>query len=205
MSALDGLFESDEPKPVPPEARRWQLLGQGKPLICEFLRRRDGLTWGPARMQVSIPTATPPVIELPVPWDLDLDDWLIEHKAKAPSHANESERFGFRFHEVFEPIEQRYGGGYFNAVLVQYLRDTFAGQTPVMATLDEVHSYAPNESQSAVDCRERISGVLTETAQTLTRTLGYQRPVAEQILSNAISYYLDDRFNISNRRLLGLH
>jgi hypothetical protein len=205
MSALDGLFDSDEPEPVPPEARRWQLLSQGKPLVCEFLRRRDGLTWGPARLQVSIPTATPPVIELPVPWDLSLDNWLIEHKARAPSHTNEAERFGFRFNEVFQPIEQRYGDGYFNAVLVHYLRDTFVGQTRVMATLDEVHSYRPNESESAVDCRERIERVLAETAQTLTKTLGYQRPVAEQILSSAIAYYLDERFNISNRRFLGLH
>jgi len=38
----------------------------------------------------------------------------------------------------------------------------------------------------------------------LTRTLGYTRPDAEVILSDAIAYYLDDRFNISTRRLLGV-
>ena len=203
MASLDELFESGRPEAPPPEARRWELLSHGRPMVCEFLRRREGLSWDPARLQVSIPDAAAPIIELPVPWELRLDDWLIAHHAKAPSGKNESERFGFRLDALLEPIEQRYGGGFFNAVLLMYLNEKFAKQPSVREKLDAIHSYPPGDGESASACWQQIEEALATTARTLTGPLGYERPEAESILSDAIGYYLDDRFNISTRKLLG--
>jgi hypothetical protein len=202
MSMLDELFEPRADVP-PPEARRWELLSQGRPLVCELLRRRNGLSWEPARIQVSVPDASPPVIDLPVPWERRLDDWLLAHKAVAISPQNEAERFGFRFDSLFEPIEEKYGDGYFNAILVKYVDEKFGSQPSVREKLDAVHAYPPAATKVARECWEQIEQIVAQSAQTLTGSLGYKRPGAEALLSDAIAYYLDDRFNISMRKLLG--
>lgn len=204
MSTLDQLFEP-RPDAPPPEARRWELLSQGRPIVCEFLRRRNGLSWEPARLQVSIPEASPPVIDLPVMWERRLDDWLLAHKATATSRKNEAERFGFRFDSLFEPIEEKYGDGYFNSVLVTYVNEKLGEQPSVREKLDSVYAYPLAVTNGARDCWEQIEQAVANSAQTLTGLLGYNRPVAETILSDAIAYYLDDRFNISTRKLLGFH
>lgn len=201
MSSLDKFFEP-RVEVLPAEARRWETLSQGRPLTCEFIRRRQGLSWEPAKLQVSIPDGTPPVIEPPVLWELRLDDWLIARGAKAPTATNEAERFGFRLGWLLEPIEERYGGSYFNSALHAYLSDEFSSQPSVRHKLDAVHAY-PDTTEDTRDCREQVEGVLVKVAHDLAGPLQYSRPLAERILADAIAYYLDDRFSITNRELLG--
>jgi hypothetical protein len=201
MSSLDKFFEAPV-EVLPAEARRWENLSQGHPLFCEFIRRRQGLSWEPAKFQISVPGATPPVIELPVLWELRLDDWLIARGAKAPTPSNEAERFGFRLGWLLEPIEERYGGSYFNSALYAYSSDKFSSKPSVRQKLDAVHAY-PDTTDDTQDCMEQIEGVLVKVAHDLAGPLEYPRPVAETILADAVAYYLDDRFSITNRKLLG--
>jgi hypothetical protein len=199
--ALDELF-AVSPNKIPPEVRRWEALARGRRMECEFLRRRDGLAWEPARIQITFPgTDLPP--EQTVLWDLAIDDWLLSHSVRAVSPQNETERFGFRLDALFEPIENRYGDGYFNSVLVTYLKGSdFATRPNLGEKLVAVHAYRPHASQAADDCRERIVEVLKATARTLD-VLYPDRAVAETVLCDALAYYLDDRFNISTRAMLG--
>ncbi len=55
------------------------------------------------------------------------------------------------------------------------------------------------------ECRAMIDNVLAGRWAELTSPefLGYPEPIAERILESALAQYLDERFNISNRELLG--
>lgn len=199
--ALDKLFAT-KPDTVPPDARRWAALGKGRRMVCEFIRRRDGLSWEPARLQVSFPGSNLPP-EPTVLWDLELDDWLLAQRVPATTPDNEAERFGYRLDALFEPTEERYGDGYFNSVLLTYLNGSELADHPVVRDkLAAVHAYPPHASRQAADCQDRIEQVLATTARTLS-ALYPDRPTAEDILCKAVAYYLDDRFNISTRAALG--
>ena len=54
------------------------------------------------------------------------------------------------------------------------------------------------------ECRDMIDGAIRGRARELTKKLGYAIPVAEEILVSAIAQYIDDRFSVTNRRVLGL-
>lgn len=64
------------------------------------------------------------------------------------------------------------------------------------------HEY-PAAGGSKGDCEELIDHELGVAAQALMG-LYADRTVAEDILAGAITQYLDDRFHVTNRRLLGL-
>jgi hypothetical protein len=206
MSLADELFGPETAERPPPEAQRWEFfLAQGVQPVCAFVRRREGLGWTPARIVMSYPGAKPPVApDPPIAWDARLERWLLDHKVKAVDHENEAERFGFGLEVQLEPIERRPGSGYFNAVLVQYLRESgFAEQRVVQDKLAAIHTYSPNGNDAMVDCMAQIRAVLGANARTL-ESLGYPRDTAISILANAIAYYLDERFNIHTRALLGV-
>ena len=44
---------------------------------------------------------------------------------------------------------------------------------------------------------------MANCAEQLSQQLGYDHEVGKHILISAIAYYLDDRFNITNREILG--
>jgi hypothetical protein len=205
MSLADELFGLEAVEPPPPEARRWEsFLAQGVRPVCTFMRRREGLGWTPARLVISYPDAKPPIPPDPaIAWDPRLERWLLEHKIRAVDATNEAERFGFGLGGQFEPIERRCGSGYFNALLAGYLRTSgFADQPTVREKLAAIHSYAPSAGQTTEDCIAQIKAALAMNARTL-ESLGYARDAAIEILANAIARYLDDRFNIHTRALLG--
>ena len=89
-------------------------------------------------------------------------------------------------------------------MLVSYLRSSgFAEQPAVREELVAIHSYAPSAGQTTEDCIARIKVVLAVNARTL-ESLGYARDRAVEILASAIAHYLDERFNIHTRALLGI-
>jgi len=49
-----------------------------------------------------------------------------------------------------------------------------------------------------------IDGAIRGRARELNKRLDYSVPEAEQILAGAIAQYLDERFSVSNRKVLGL-
>jgi hypothetical protein len=158
-------------------------------------------------LQPGSPQASRTSISAPeiVAWDKRLDDWLIQHNVRAKTPENEADRFGFGLRDRLESVELRYGSGFFNAVLDTYLRTSdFASQPSVAAKLAKVRENAPLQGESASDCAERIKRVLASCARDdLMKALGYDRYAAVSIRSNAVAYYLDERFNITSRALLG--
>lgn len=117
---------------------------------------------------------------------------------------NESERFGVTPSDRLASIVLRYGDGFFNAVLIQHLvKEGFASVSPTQVKLARIRESQPASGESAVDCEQMIEAIIQAIARELVDKLGYPPDDARRVLTAAIAYYLEERFNITNSRLLG--
>lgn len=138
------------------------------------------------------------------PWDSELNDWAITQGVRAETVENESERFGVTLSDRLASIVVRYGDGFFNAVLIQHLvKEGFASVSPTQEKLARIRESQPASGESAVDCEQMIQAIIQAIARELVDKLGYSREDAQRVLTAAIAYYLDERFNITNSKLLG--
>jgi hypothetical protein len=199
------------PPTAPPELpriRAWKSYRKDPAfhhIEVKVLRERDGLTLLPARLAVSFCRADGEVLKFDeAPWEPELEAWLIDHQAaRAVDVENEKLRFSLLLKPALRPILIRYGDGYFNAVLVDMLqRGPFRTHAEVAAALRQIHEYKPTD-ESRADCEERIDHELTNAAARLMKLYANDSATAEDILGGAIAHYLDERFNITNRKLLG--
>jgi len=195
-------------KALPPDARLWSVAlrraeAQGQQAVCQFDRERDGLVFKPARLFLFVRMDGADIDALNAPWSAALHEWLVRERVRAEDPNNEAERFGFAINERFAPIELRFGDGFFSAVLVHYLREQGFGEAEaskeVLGAIYEPHAA---EGEHATTCAEMIEEVLVGVAEDLKR-LEYNEEIREAILAASIAYYLDERFNITNGKLLG--
>jgi len=69
--------------------------------------------------------------------------------------------------------------------------------------LKDVHENTPQRSEASADCEQMIEAAISSVGQDLTTRLEYDDDAATTVLAEALAYYLDERFNVSNRRMLG--
>lgn len=203
-SNLNKYFSS--PAYDHPKLRKWKsAISRGTPHV-EFWRERDGLSYGPASLYFRVVSEGKTLLEDDVSWDARMDEELIKQGVKAKDEGNEAERFGFLLRHLFEPIIGRYGDGYFNSVLLAILRASdFSNLPQIGEVLSRVRENRPDtSSQVYQDCVGRVESVITRCGQDLIGRLGYDRDDAEILLARALAYYLDERFSVTNRSLLGL-
>lgn len=208
MSATNKYFDAPAPAPEHPRIRAWaqyRRYPEVDHVELEIRRNREGLTFLPTRMFVTFNRADGDIIRGPdeAEWELELDDWLVKERVRAKDEDNEKLRFSLRLKAAMRPIAARFGDGYFNSVLVHLLRrGPFANHSALAETLASIHEYEA-AGGSRRDCEELIEHELGVAAQALMG-LYAERPLAEDILAGAITQYLDDRFHVTERRLLGL-
>ncbi len=70
--------------------------------------------------------------------------------------------------------------------------------------LKHVHQDKPDESDTFQDCLKMVDAAVKGRAVELIHNLGYDMPTAWDILAGAMARYIDGRFSVTNRRLLGL-
>lgn len=58
------------------------------------------------------------------------------------------------------------------------------------------------DSGSYCDCTNQIIQVIQDRANELATQLRYEESIAETILGDALSYYVDERFSVTNSKLL---
>jgi hypothetical protein len=202
MSALDDLFQKQENPDLPPTTRVWlQRIRAGETAKVEVVRKRSSLSYGPTRLRILFNQK-----------DVQLDDWdphvsevLASEKVAAVDETNEALRLALMFADWFQRPASRFGDDYFNSVLVEYVKYGPFGAVPgVQDILRYTHEHSPSkEIRHYVDCRNEVVAVFQRGAQMLTN-IGYARPDAERILVGALVQFLDDRFGVTNRRMLGL-
>jgi hypothetical protein len=71
--------------------------------------------------------------------------------------------------------------------------------------LERVHvTPASRDSRSYADCTNAVEHILREkAARSLVRDLRYPEGQAKAILADALGRYLDERFHLTERRMLG--
>lgn len=189
-----------------PKLRSWlsfQRSATTKRSYVEFRRQRDGLVYKPARLYFVAERADGTEFSDREPWDEQLNDALIQHGFKARNEQNEAERFGYMLEGKFQPLIIHFNDGFFNSVLLRYLRTYgYAAEPAIAAKLAHIHDGKPQlASASTTDCEQRIDGVLAGCIRQLTY-LGYGA-ATQGLLAVAMAYYLDDRFTITSREALG--
>ena len=202
MGLVEEIYGPGAADPAPPDAARWAFfVAHGVRPVCTFIRRHDGGSWGPPRLVVTYPDARPPVPPDPaVPWEPVLEDWLLAHRIAAISPDNEAERIGFDLRARLGAIEKRYGTPTFNAVLLRFLYDHDCPHyIPLEKKLGAIRPYEPNAAEAGTDVCQDINAVVRDTTEAID-ALGYTPEVAKQIRSEALAYYLRDRFEIDTGR-----
>lgn len=203
---IEKWFQEPQEKPIPPDARRWEAKFRvGPKRQCLFDRPREGLVFRPARLILLIKDEKDELLDsLDAPWSGDLNEWAVAKGIQCEQPTNESERFGFALQDKFSSVVLRYGDGFFNAVLIQHLRaEGLDGVAPVSEKLARIHEPRPANGDNATDCAQLIDQVIQDAAHDLIGKLTYPKEQAAQLLTGAIAYYLDERFNITNADLLG--
>jgi hypothetical protein len=203
-SASNKYFDEPGPAPEHPRIRAWRSYKNNASRVeLEIRRRSEGLSYLPTSMFVRFYSADGVISHLDeTEWDLELDSWLVAEHVKATNADNEKLRFSLRLKAAFRPIVIRFGDGFFNSVLIYLLRgDPFANHQALAQVLGEIHEYEATGG-SKIDCEELIDYEIKVIARDLM-CLYADRAVAEEILAGAIAQYLDDRFHITEGRLLG--
>lgn len=144
-----------------------------------------------------------------VPWDDDLNAGLVKLKVRAVTPDQESERFALGLRSAMRRAEREFGDGYFNAVLVELIKESDLTRHPEIADVVQyTYANAPYRQGGAFDrysiCRELIADAISGRAKVLTGDLGYTQEEAKRILISALAHYLDERFSVSSRRELGM-
>lgn len=203
-SASNKYFDEPGLAPEHPRIRAWRSYKNNSSRVeLEIRRQREGLSYLPTSMVVIFYGADGAISHHDVTeWDLELDSWLVAEHVKAKDEGNEKLRFSLRLKAVFRPIAIRFGDGFFNSVLIYLLRGgPFANHQALAQVLGEIHEYEA-AGGSKIDCEELIDYEIKVVARELM-CLYADRAVAEEILAGAIAQYLDDRFHITEGRLLG--
>jgi hypothetical protein len=144
-----------------------------------------------------------------LPWDDYLNSGLIRLRVRSVSPEQEAVRFTLGLRAALRKPEREFGDGYFNAVLVDLIKDSdLTEHASIAEVMKHVYANAPHREGGAYDrytiCRELIAEAIGGRAKELRDILGYQPDVAKEILVLALTHYLDERFSVSSRKALGL-
>jgi hypothetical protein len=138
-------------------------------------------------------------------WDDDLNVGLVRLGVMAVSPEVEKDRFALGLRAALRKPEKRFGDGYFSSVLMEFVVGSdFRTHAEVAAILGHIPYTRANHGKVYADCRDMIEEAIRGCGLELTRNLKYPVPEASDILAGALARYLDDRFSVSNRRVLGL-
>ena len=138
-------------------------------------------------------------------WDDGLNAGLVQLGVRAENPDGEKDRFTLGLRAALRAPENRYGDGYFNSMIVQYALGTdFHTHDEVAAVLKLVKNTPPEKGQTYDDCWKMIDAAVKGRAAELIQALGYEMNEAWDILAGAMARYVDERFSVTNRRLLGL-
>jgi hypothetical protein len=209
MTTLDDFFNKPT-ESLHPRLRNWKTrLEAGNSATLEVYRPETELGQSEPEMNLQFTKGGDQLPLETVPWDDELNAGLIQLGVRAHSPDQEAERFALGLRGALRKAEREFGDGYFNAVLVELLKDSeLARYAEIAEVLKHAHANRPYREGEAFDryifCRERIADAISGRARELTGPLNYSKEEAKQILVAALARYIDDRFSVSSRRRLGL-
>jgi hypothetical protein len=144
-------------------------MHQGKPDFgaarAEIIRPRAALGFEPAQLPLQFFDTHDQMYDYKTElWDAELNDALVDCKIRAINEPNEIQRFGLGLGAALQRPENRYGDGFFNAVLVLVVdQSPFAKREPVRELRPYISTNRPYQGgHSAEDCHRMIQAVLQD-------------------------------------------
>ena len=204
MTERNRLFD-EEQEEIHPTAQAWVKRKQaGQQATVRLWRKRDGLTFKPAKLYITFETPNGPET-LQDDWDPEINLPLVKAGIRAENAANEAQRLSLMLREWLSEPEQRFGPGFFESVLVEALRaPEFSKASKLVSLISKLRVYPPHMGGNIYAiCSQAITDILKKAADILTHDLKYHRGDAEQILFSALEQYLDERFHVTERKILG--
>ena len=202
MAKLEFLDESDKSFEHPLIAH---IDSAHAKVSLEVRRPKDILGFRPAMLYVRAVDNGAQGQPQEYQWDDDLNLALVLRNVRAVSKENEKLRFALVLRRQLQKPERRFGDGFFNSVLVKFVRESALVDFPeVSDVLKDVFTNEPHTGGNGLeDCVAAIRQVLKEVLHQLMDDLGYNRVDAEEVLAGALARYLDERFTVTDRRRLG--
>lgn len=194
-----SYFQRANSSPEHPRIRHWrQLLPSHPGVSVELYRPWDGIVRRPPRLFLKLGER----ILDEVPWEVELDRWLVTQKIKAVSEENEADRFGLLMIQAMKPIEREFGDDYAMAVLcIQIHKGPYAQEPSIQEVLPPYRDTI-SASPYAARCDADIRSMLEGFASQLTG-LYADEATAERILVLAIGQFLGEKYHVTERRRLG--
>ena len=206
MSDIDKYFDTTKNEFQHPRIAEWGSLVKNDAisLKCEIYRKRDGLRLSSPKIYLRRTTKNTGITTVDSEeWDEVLNLWLIDNNVQAVNQENEGLRFYLRLRRMLQRAEHRYGDGYFNAVLIEVVNRDFSSDDRIMEMLKVVSTMKAGQGISYAPAIEMIESAIKDCAAYLIK-LGYSLEIAKSILTNSLALYIDERFSVTNRKLLGL-
>lgn len=194
-----------------PRLKVWREWKASKPegtrLSVELFRERAGLVLLPPKVIIRLSNNDGTLVDFKddVPWESSLERWLLdEEKALSTTHESEVIRTDMLLREAFRPIRQEVGSDYFDAVLVKELSEgSLSRYDSVRAVLSQVAKSNPSE-QSLSTTRAAIINAFRSVSVRLLLLYPDKSDYVEELLADGVASFMDERFSITNRRMLGL-
>jgi len=211
MTKLDDFFQRQTDSLAHPRLRNWKarLERPGTHATLEVFR--PGSEFGQSQPEMNLQFTEDGELRPleTVSWDDDLNSGLIRLRVRAVSQDREAERFVLGLRAAMRKAEREFGDGYFNSVLLEFIRESdLTRDPPIAEVLKYAHANPPFRSGKRLDsynlCREMIADAISGRARELTDCLKYSQDEAKEILVAALARYLDKRFAVSDRRRFGL-
>jgi hypothetical protein len=204
MADYTRFLHSTDEVPEHPRLSAWLQL-PAKERHVDVRRERDGLTFRPTRIVFIALQEKGDVFSDEQEWDALLNDGLVRRGIRAISPQTEQLRFGLVLEARLEPVEQTFGDGFFNKALVDFLQASGLNLLgPVQQALAQIYRGKGDLTPALRDnCFAMLDHAISQCGQDLIQRLRYTEGEAILILAGAIACYLDDRFHLTNRRILG--
>lgn len=208
MPGIDDYLQSTPEEAKHPKVRYWEKRqSEGARLQCELVRERNGLSFGPTRLFVSFLDEHGGDIQSPdeIDWDAHINDELLRMGVRATIEKDEVLRFSLVLRDRLAEPEGQFGDGFFNAVLIEHIDEKHLSEEPVIhqkrALIREYK--ASRDGRSYYDCVAAIDAILVRCGQELMKLYADPQQV-KRIFAGAVAEYLDERFSVTNRQILGL-
>lgn len=171
---------------------------------CEIERRREGFLYRPAIIYLFTKNASGSTQIDSFEWDETLNSTLIERGVRAVSQDNEGLVSQIVLRSDLQRVEVRHGEGYFNALLLEFVQQTFGALTEIVAIIQKIGTGHPYQRKAYRNAANMVAAAFTKVARTLTNQLRYDPTTGKRILVYALKLYLDERFSVSPGDLLNV-
>jgi hypothetical protein len=205
MPNLDELFDPNVNRRMHPRLGEMEaLIADAETAQCKIERRREGFIFRPALIYLYTKSTGGSTQVDSFDWDETLNSVLIERGVQAVSQDNEGLRFSIMLRSDLQRVEVRYGEGYFNAIVLEFVQQTFGALPEIAAIIQKVGPGRPYHGKAYRNAADLVEDTFTKAARTLAKQLKYDPTSGKRILLQAIKLYLDERFSVSPGELLNI-